>query len=558
MFGKLRKVLAGILLAVFAVGSVFAALDKVVYMRQDAYVGKIDSYVLQDAIYLDAAKTAKYLGGKIYWYPVSGKLLLQAKGKKAVVYIKTGSAIFEEEEAELANPLIVRARKAFLSVDFFTSKHFSNTFGLNLDFNPTTMTLALIENINVNSVNYFSYKDRTRVVIYMQEELEHQISIRSNNAVNISVLKGVISSPEKISVSDGIVKDIELIQENKFVKAQITMGENFADFKSFTLKSPPRLVFDIYGKTPAAAPPHSGGGSSPDVPDTGSIDSSVTLINPAGVESGLTASDTQEHEPPLYGLAVSSTTLEDSKSTAPLSVRIPDKIIVDKTSAKKVFIDSGHGGKDPGGRRIFGEKEKEINLLVAGELYDLLKKERIFDVLMSRTSDVFIPLAERCRMANDFKADIFISVHANASRSRKENGFEIYFMSEKASDPWAAEVADYENSAIRFEETVEEAFDPAALLLHSMARNEYMNEGSHLAGFIAREYEVLTPFKNRGVKQAAFYVLRGTYAPSILIEMGFMTNKRDQSNLNSKNAKKKIAKSVYNGLMKYAKSKGWK
>jgi len=238
-------------------------------------------------------------------------------------------------------------------------------------------------------------------------------------------------------------------------------------------------------------------------------------------------------------------------------LNIPDKMVLDRSARKKVVIDAGHGGKDPGGKKLFGLKEKEMNLLVAKELYEQLKGEGMFDVTLTRDSDEFIPLADRSVMANNAKADIFISIHANASRDRREKGFEIYFMSEKASDPWAAEVADYENSVIGLEDGGGQA-DPAAMLLHSMARNEYLNEGGRLAGFITAEMEKRTPFVNRGVKQAAFYVLRGTYSPGVLVEMGFMTNSSDQKSLNDKNTRKKIANAIYRGVMKYAETKQWK
>ncbi|MCK5583197.1 MAG: N-acetylmuramoyl-L-alanine amidase, partial [Elusimicrobiales bacterium] len=243
-----------------------------------------------------------------------------------------------------------------------------------------------------------------------------------------------------------------------------------------------------------------------------------------------------------------------SEKTAP---NIPDRIVLDNSAVKRIVIDAGHGGKDGGGGKIFGLKEKTINLKVAKLLLWKLEKEKGFEVLMTRASDVFVPLHERSKIANDFKADLFISIHANASRHKNQQGFEIYFMSENASDPWAAEVADYENSVIRFEEKTEEP-DPAALLLHSLARNEYMNEGSKLAGYVAKEFDKRTPFVNRGVKQAAFYVLRGTYAPGILVEMGFMTNRKDQTNLCKLSVRKKIADSIYRGVLNYAKSKNWK
>ena len=178
-------------------------------------------------------------------------------------------------------------------------------------------------------------------------------------------------------------------------------------------------------------------------------------------------------------------------------------------------------------------------------------------MILTRDTDVFIPLTERSDIANKYKADLFVSIHANASRDRREKGFEVYFMSENASDPWAAEVADYENSVVGLEDNVESS-DASALLLHSLARNEYVNEGSTLAGLISKELEKSTPFFNRGVKQAAFYVLRGTYTPGVLVELGFMTNAKDQKNMNDKKVRTKAANAIYKGIMKYAQMKRWK
>jgi N-acetylmuramoyl-L-alanine amidase len=260
--------------------------------------------------------------------------------------------------------------------------------------------------------------------------------------------------------------------------------------------------------------------------------------------------------PPSDMYAVAAATAAAAASTAP-AVNIPDKLTVEKSGRKKIVIDAGHGGKDPGGRKLFGLKEKEMNLLVAKELYEVLKGEDMFDVLLTRQDDTFVPLSDRSNIANNFKADLFISIHANASRDRREKGFEIYFMSEKASDPGAAEVADYENSVVGLEDNGGQQ-DATAMLLHSMARNEYLNEGSRLAGLVGAEMEKRTPFANRGVKQAAFYVLRGTYAPGILVEMGFMTNSGDEKGLNDKKVRAKIANAIYRGVMKYAQMKQWK
>lgn len=512
-----------------------AKVEEVTYMKNGAYIGKIGAYVLNERLFVDAAASARLMGGKIYWYPVSGKLMLQNKGNKVVFFMKSDEVMLNDSKVSLPNALIVRGGKAFLAMEFFVSKHFSRAFGFKLDYNPAVGVLSAQQKINISSINHFSYKDKTRVVLYLAEPLDFQTS-QKENLFSITVPGGVVQEEEKLTIADGVVKSVDVFQENKMTRVMLTPDDNFGKVTSFKLARPDRLVFDI--EKAARAISQSIGDAAPEaaLPPEGD----VKVIAPGPPGPGI--------EPPFQSVSTGI--------VGPDSVRIPDKMTLEG-GHKRIVIDAGHGGKDGGGRKTFGFKEKELNLLIAKELYTLLKDEDIFDVLLTRTSDVFIPLADRSRIANDFKADVFISIHANASRDRREKGFEVYFMSENASDPWAAEVADYENSVIGLEEG-ESGGDPAALLLHNLARNEYINEGSRLAGLVSKELERSTPFVNRGVKQAAFYVLRGTYAPGILAEMGFMTNTKDQKDLNDKKVRSKIASAIYKGVIKYAQMKKWK
>jgi N-acetylmuramoyl-L-alanine amidase len=506
-----------------------ARVDEITYLKNGVYAGKIGTYSLSGTLYLNASEAAKIIGGKIYWSPVSGKLMLQMKGNKVVFFMKSDSVLINDDKVELPNPLIVRGGKAFLALDFFVSKHFADAFGFRLDYNKATGALGAQREVNITSVNFFSYQDKTRIVVYMEEPLEWQASQKENNLFKVTILGGVIGGEEKLKIGDGVVRGVDMMQENKMAILVVNPDDNFGSVNAFKLTDPDRLVLDVMKQ-------HS------------SIPQSISAAAPEAAAPAVI--------PPTEGgfdLAAATA----AAVTAAGGMNIPDKMTVDKGGRKKIVIDAGHGGKDPGGRKLFGLKEKDLNLLTAQELYDQLKGEEMFDVMLTRNSDEFIPLADRSIIANNFKADLFISIHANASRDRREKGFEIYFMSEKASDPWAAEVADYENSVVGLEDGGGQG-DPAAMLLHSMARNEYLNEGSRLAGMVTAEMEKRTPFVNRGVKQAAFYVLRGTYSPGILVEMGFMTNSSDQKAMNDKKVRAKIAGAIYRGVMKYAETKKWK
>ncbi len=550
----LRKILVSLVLAA-AASPAAAAVNEASLVRNGKYVGKLETYSYGGTVYFDAARLSRYLGGKVYWYPVSGKMVFQLKGKKVQASVDSDEVLFDKESVMIRAPVIVRGGKSFLSRDFVLSPGFQACFGFGPRYDQAAGALEISEKMSVASYNYFSHKDKTRLVLYLNEPLGFQTYQKSNNLLLLVVSGGSAASPEKIEVGDGVVRTIDMTQENKALRIGISMGEKAAGFNAFKLSDPDRIVVDILAKA----------GGRPEVPGTPSAE--PESLPPSAAAVG-TDSEVMEIAPSsassvgARGAAAGPAAIAPAAPSAQAreaaaAPGLPDKAVVDPKARKKVVIDAGHGGRDPGGRRVSGMKEKDINLAVAKELRKLLEKEGFFEVLMVRTSDVFVPLAARSEFANRHNADVFISLHANATRRSTEHGFEIYFMSENASDPMAAEVADYENSVLELEDESQRP-DAAAMLLHSLARNEYLNEGSQLAAFVAREFEKHTPFKNRGVKQAAFYVLRGTYAPGILVEMGFMTNPRDQKNLSSPAVHAKMARAIYSGLGKYAELKGWK
>ncbi len=218
----------------------------------------------------------------------------------------------------------------------------------------------------------------------------------------------------------------------------------------------------------------------------------------------------------------------------------------------RIVIDPGHGGKDPGARGLRGTLEKDINLKAALKLADLLKRTGVFDVKLTRKDDVFVPLETRSKIANVWHADLFVSLHCNASKNSKDSGFETYFLSEKASDPQSQRLAEFENSSLRLEEKFRQQAE-VQILLGELSKTEYMNASSELAGLVSRQVSGETSLPDRGVKQAGFYVLRGTHSPAILFEMGYLTNKRDEQDLRSESFQDRLLRGLYAGIVDYAK-----
>lgn len=218
---------------------------------------------------------------------------------------------------------------------------------------------------------------------------------------------------------------------------------------------------------------------------------------------------------------------------------------------KKIVIDAGHGGKDSGAFSRSGTKEKNINLYISLELAKALENQGKYEVLLTRKDDRFIPLHDRSHFANEMGADLFVSIHCNAARRRSEGGFEIYFLSEKATDPHAEDTADLENASLAYEDGDPHEKEKLMGLLSSMARNVYMNESSLLCNAINETVQRELSMRSRGVKQANFHVLHGAEMPSVLVETAFITNRADEKRLKSKKFRSGMVKAIIQGIKNY-------
>lgn len=216
-----------------------------------------------------------------------------------------------------------------------------------------------------------------------------------------------------------------------------------------------------------------------------------------------------------------------------------------------IVIDPGHGGKDPGaiGRR--GTREKDIVLMIAKKVREILERRTGLRVYLTRDRDKFVPLRERTMYANRMGADIFVSIHCNYSKRRSAEGIETYFLSE-AKTQWERAVAAFENSAIKYEvENNVDTSDIIKYILMDMAQTEYLKESQDLAAYIQESIVKRTRRIDRGVKQAGFYVLAGAYMPAVLVEVSFISNPTEEKLLRSKRYQEKIAKGIADGIEKF-------
>jgi len=217
---------------------------------------------------------------------------------------------------------------------------------------------------------------------------------------------------------------------------------------------------------------------------------------------------------------------------------------------QRVVVDPGHGGKDPGAIGKKGLKEKDVNLDIAKRLRKLLQTRGV-SVVMTRSRDEFISLKKRASIANKANADFFISIHANASRSRNPRGFEIYYLRESS--------AGLRNS-IYAEKFIESDFSQTQLdrsskyakaILWDMIYSENRAESVDLSRCILDSMSRQTSLKNRGIKTAGFAVLKNTRIPAILIEVGFLSNLKEERMLNNSFYRQQIAESIAGGIFNH-------
>lgn len=220
-----------------------------------------------------------------------------------------------------------------------------------------------------------------------------------------------------------------------------------------------------------------------------------------------------------------------------------------------VVLDAGHGGKDPGRPTSFGYKEKDIALDIVLRVGKQLENIDDVEVIYTRKRDVFLELRQRAAIANKADADLFISVHCNAHNTQAY-GTETYVLGLHRNDS-NFRVAQQENEVIFMEDDYEqnyEGFDPSSpesFIGLTLLQEDYLDQSILLARTIQNNFSQKLKRRDRGVKQAGFWVLHNTYMPSVLIETGFITNRKEGDYLNSERGKQEISKSILDAILDY-------
>ena len=328
-------------------------------------------------------------------------------------------------------------------------------------------------------------------------------------------------------------------------------------YKTFSLTSPERLIIDL-----------SGAGLSGDFSQLALKNSGITSIRsghfgkadtrivldlaaPMQLNSFLLSpQDGQGHR-----LVLDLT----SSSHAPRQIAAEPAPITDKAHPKRdiiVVVDPGHGGKDPGAIGSKGQREKDVVLSIAQLLAKRLKREKGFDVKLVRNDDFFVPLRKRVDIARQHKADMFISVHADAAPRLTASGASVYALSEGgATSATARFMAQRENGADLLGATtllnLKDKDPMLAGVILDMSMNATIASSLQLGSSILGSLEGITSLHQKRVEQAGFAVLKSPDVPSILVETGFISNTRDAERLVTARHQQAVADGLFDGLKKY-------
>lgn len=222
----------------------------------------------------------------------------------------------------------------------------------------------------------------------------------------------------------------------------------------------------------------------------------------------------------------------------------------------RIVIDAGHGGEDLGAQGVGGLLEKDVTLSVALELAEILGRTVQASVKLTRKQDMFVPLAERTAMANDFAADLFISLHANASPTGRLTGLESYIL-DNSGDKSSKLLAERENASLQFESQESDLQFMLSDLVQSSKLNESKMLADEIQGSILSSLgNGFTRPKNLGIKKAPFYVLVGAHMPSVLVELAFIDNSQEGKSLADKGYRKALAQGIAEGVSSYLKRVG--
>jgi len=421
----------------------------------------------------------------------------------------------------------------------------------------------------VNGLRFWSNPNYTRIVVDGDRDTDfrHELlppSVNTPQRLYIDFQNSLLGKnlQKAVPIDDDLLRGARAAQHTTNSVRVVIDIKSFKSYKIFSLKNPFRTIIDIWGQDASITAANPRSAPAPEFRQMAAADSQ-------GSESGSGQSNPQ-WSGPLW------TEFRQPDTRQPAPVRTDQSVRTESVSpppyyaavekdpkltpndlarqlalgVRRIVIDPGHGGHDVGAPGFEkGVYEKDIVLQISKRLAEKIRRELGCEVIMTRTTDRYLTLEERTAIANTKNADLFVSVHCNASTNRGAYGIETYFLN-LATDEDAIRVAARENATSR------KNISDLQTILTDLMKNSKINESSKLAAHVQKSMygRLSTHFgniKNKGVKQAPFYVLLGAQMPSILVETSFISNKRECERLTTAAYQEHLANAILKGIVKY-------
>ena len=364
------------------------------------------------------------------------------------------------------------------------------------------------------AVRVQSAQHGTRVILEFAGRPHYEVRQEPGHVV-VTVMGSFKSIPFKSKrIDEPALDHFKLDRGSRQTELIFATGTEFASVSSFEMSAPFRLVLEFQRKSASAPPPPEAEpppsrGPAPAAPPAGTID---------------------QEEPP-------------GSAPAP---RGPMSVPTRAPGIQVIVVDAGHGGSEMGAKGPTGLLEKDVTLDMAKRIQAGLLKRLGVHVILTRDTDRQVGLDDRTAIANHERADLFLSIHVNASPAYKARGAETYFLSYQATDDEARAAAALENNTLGVENPKTDT--ALGMVLWDLAQSQYLADSSRLAEAIQQNLNELLRIESRGVKQAPFKVLMGATMPAVLVEIGFITNPDEEDRLKQDGYKDRIAQAIVDSV----------
>lgn len=443
-----------------------------------------------DAELLPLDAVIQGLGISVHSDAKGGAVTLAYQGREAALYHRKSLASVGGELRLLSSPALYEEGRWLVPVDAFP-RVLGPLLGKRVDWRPASRAL-LVGNVTIPKVGVSTFVsgEAVRVVFEASEKVPFRV-LQHEGRVTVAIPRDTLDvgfAQERLT--GGIVDGVQFLggKDNIFA---VTLGRRFQQLKAYEQEGPTRLVLEFQAAPLPARKEPAAPGPTP---------------KPAPAE--------------------------------------------EEGRIRTVVIDPGHGGDEVGAKGPAGTLEKDVTLAIARKLRAALGNVLGLQVFLTRDKDEEVPLDERTAIANNYKADLFISIHANASRVHAASGAEVYFLSYQASDEEGRRMARVEGG----ESVPTQVATPGselALILWDMAQAEHLEESSSLASRIQEELAGVTGSEGRGVKQAPFRVLVGAAMPAVLVEVAFISHPDEEKLLVSDAYQSKVVAALVKGIARF-------